>query len=104
MRKRLLKQIEQTVNPHPADTAILTATVKSIVQQLLGLPIESFDPKTLKAKISTGLKARPDLALRLGKALGKAGSQPDTPNVTLADLVAAGATVEKKGGILSISI
>jgi hypothetical protein len=93
--------LERAAAPSSTD-AILTATLKSIVHELLGLNAESFDEDTLKNKIAAAVKLRPDLGKRLTKALG-IGSGPDA-NVSLAELVALGAKVEQQGSRLHISV
>jgi hypothetical protein len=59
----------------------------------------------LKVKLTQAIKAaRPDVQRRLAKALG-VGSQPsNVPEISLADLVALGAKVEKQGSRLLISV
>jgi hypothetical protein len=99
-RALLLHKIAKTVNPSSADTAILTATLKSIITQLLGVNVESVDPGVLKSKLAATIKARPDLGLRLAKALGTAPEM----DVSLDDLVRMGATVEKTANTLHISV
>jgi hypothetical protein len=94
--------LERAAAPSSTDAAILTATLKSIVHELLGLNAESFDEDTLKNKIAAPVKVRPDLGKRLTKALG-IGSGPDA-NVSLAELIALGAKVEKQGSRLHISV
>jgi hypothetical protein len=87
-----------------ADTNVLVENLKSIVFQLLGVSAESLDPATLKVKLGQAIKsARPDIQRRLQKALG-IGSEPDTPNVSLAELIALGAKVENQGSRLHISV
>jgi hypothetical protein len=56
-----------------ADTGVLVESLKAIVYQLLGVSAETFDPNTLKVKLTQALKAaRPDVRTRLAKALGTA--------------------------------
>lgn len=73
LEKALLNnRLAKGATPSAADMAILTATLKSIVHELLGLSVENFDPNTLKTKLTAAIKARPDLARRLAKALNTA--------------------------------
>lgn len=104
-RALLLHKIAKATNPSAADTATSAATLKSLCAQLLGADVGNFDTSTLKAKLTKTIRSRPDLGLRLTKALGitKPDSAPDL-DLNLEQLIALGATVTKTGGILRISI
>jgi hypothetical protein len=101
-RALLLNRLVKAANPSTSDSGVLVETLKSICTQLLGLSVENFNAAELKEKIAATVKANPALKARLAKALSTA--EPDVPNVTLADLVAMGATVKKDGSRLSISV
>jgi hypothetical protein len=101
----LLNRLANAAQPSAGDTNVLVESLKAIVFQLLGVSAESLDPATLKVKLTQAIKAaRPDVQRRLAKALG-VGSQPsNVPEISLADLVALGAKVEKQGSRLLISV
>jgi hypothetical protein len=87
-----------------ADTGVLVESLKAIVYQLLGVSAESLDPAALKVKLAQAIKAaQPAIRTRLTKALG-VGIEPDDPNISLAELIALGAKVEKQGSRLHISV
>jgi hypothetical protein len=96
-RALLNNRLAKAATPNPADSAILTATLKSIIHELLGTSLEHFDANTLKVRIAKAIKARPDVAKRLVTALG--ASETD-----INDLIAMGAKVTKTGSGLSISV
>jgi hypothetical protein len=93
----LLNRLAKAANP---DSAVLVETIKSIVTQLLGVSVENVDPVALKAKLGKTIASRPDLGLRLAKALG---TVPDV-NLSLDDLVRMGAQITKTGDTLHISV
>jgi len=93
----LLNRLAKAANP---DSAVLVETIKSIVTQLLGLGVENVDPGVLKLKLAATIKSRPDLGVRLAKALGI--QTPDV-DLNLSELLAAGAKVTKEGNVLRIS-
>jgi len=101
-RALLNNRLAKAATPNPADSAILTATLKSIIHELLGLGVEHFDASTLKTKLVRAIKAAPPaLQQRLTKALNVA--QPDS-DVSLEELIRLGAKVTKTGNTLNISV
>jgi hypothetical protein len=67
------KKAAKATEVSAADTGVLVESLKAIVYQLLGVSAETFDPNTLKVKLTQALKAaRPDVRTRLAKALGTA--------------------------------